>query len=103
MHKGRYRVGFGTSRQQDIDLIRAMDKMSEYGKYPVLLACSRKRTPAAMLGRDTAPDQRDPVSIGMALAGTAFGANMVRVHNVGDTADAIIGYEGVLRGSSWIM
>ncbi|SEV91351.1 Dihydropteroate synthase [Ruminococcaceae bacterium KH2T8] len=96
-------VGFGTSRQQDIDLIRAMDKMSEYGKYPVLLACSRKRTPAAMLGRDTAPDQRDPVSIGMALAGTAFGANMVRVHNVGDTADAIIGYEGVLRGSSWIM
>jgi len=92
-------IGFGTSRQQDIDLIRAMDKLSEYGKYPMLLACSRKRTAAALLERETTPDQRDPVSIGMVLAGSSLGANMVRSHNVGDTCDALAGYEGIIRGN----
>lgn len=91
-------IGFGTSRQQDIDLIRAMDKISGYGKYPMLLACSRKRTAAALLERETTPDQRDPVSIGMVLAGSSLGANMVRSHNVGDTCDALAGYEGIIRG-----
>jgi len=90
-------VGFGTSRAQDIELTRRINELSFDGKYPMLIACSRKRTPSVLLPRETAPDQRDPVSIGMALAGVACGASMVRVHNVKDTFDALCGFDKTIR------
>lgn len=90
-------VGFGTSRAQDIELTRRINELSFGGKYPMLIACSRKRTPSVLLPRETTPDQRDPVSIGMALAGVACGASMVRVHNVRDTFDALCGFDKTIR------
>ena len=90
-------VGFGTSRAQDVELTRRINELSFGGRYPMLIACSRKRTPSVLLPRETAPDQRDPVSIGMALAGVACGASMVRVHNVKDTFDALCGFDKTIR------
>lgn len=90
-------IGFGTSRAQDIALTARISELSYDSRYPVLLACSRKRTPAAVLDRETTADQRDPVSIGMALAGIASGASMIRVHNVKDSADAVRGFEYTLQ------
>ncbi|MBR6484730.1 MAG: dihydropteroate synthase [Clostridiales bacterium] len=89
-------IGFGTSRSQDIELIASLDRLSFGGRFPVLLACSRKRVAADIAGRDTMPEERDDISIGLGLAGVSKGASMLRVHNVRAAKDVLLGYETAL-------
>lgn len=90
-------VGFGTTREEDIELVKGLKRLSLDGKYPVLLAASRKRLAGLLAGRETLPQERDAVSTGIALAGISNGASMIRTHNVRMTVDAISGFEA-LRG-----
>lgn len=82
-------IGFGTTREEDQELIKNLKMISLCGKYPLLLALSRKRIVAELLGRETLPIERDPASIGLGIAGVINGADMLRVHNVKDTVDAL--------------
>lgn len=86
-------IGFGTTREQETELIHNLKRLSFDGRYPVLLALSRKRLAGEILMRPTLPDERDSVSIGLGLAGVFNGAGMLRVHNVKDTVDALRGFD----------
>lgn len=86
-------IGFGTTREQDAELIRNLDQLSFDKKYPVLLAASRKRVVADLMGRECVAADRDSASIGLELAGIKYGANALRVHNVLATIDAVRCYE----------
>lgn len=93
-------IGFGTTRPQDAKLIRELDKLSLDGQYPVLLALSRKRLVAEVMGGENTPAQRDETSLGLGIAGINNGACMLRVHNVGMTAKALKGYDFITRGEN---
>ena len=84
-------VGFGTTRAQDIDLIKSIASLRDTG-YPVLLGLSRKRVIGSILPYETAPDQRDDASAGAALAGILYGADIVRVHDVKKTFEMLKGF-----------
>ncbi|MDD5000692.1 MAG: dihydropteroate synthase, partial [Thiomonas arsenitoxydans] len=55
--------------------------------YPLLVGVSRKSMIGALTGRDVG--ERLPGSLGAVLACVAAGAQIVRVHDVGPTCDAI--------------
>ncbi len=90
-------IGFGTTREEDQLLIRNLRLLSMGDKYPVLLALSRKRVVADLLGRETQADERDAASIGLGIAGVTNGADMLRVHNVKDTVDALKCFDAIFR------
>ncbi len=91
-------VGFGTSRAQDLELIRDMNRLSMSGRYPVLLGASRKRITADVLDYDTVPYERDYVTGGIHLAGVMCGASILRVHNVKAAYEGLKGFESVIGG-----
>lgn len=91
-------IGFGTTRQQDYELINRVGELSIDDQYAVLLALSRKRVVADVMGGTTTPDMRDEASLGLALAGINKGANMVRVHNVNMTVKALKGFDYIAKG-----
>ena len=90
-------VGFDTTREDDIELIKNIDKCSLDKKYPILLGASRKRIAAHLIGRESSPMDRDSISTGIALAGVSNGASVIRTHNVQMTVDALNGYWKLLR------
>lgn len=93
-------IGFGTTRPQDAQLIRELDKLSLDGQYPVLLALSRKRLVAEVMGGESTPLDRDETSLGLGIAGVNNGACMLRVHNVDMTVKALKGYDFIARGEN---
>lgn len=84
-------IGFGTSRDEDICLIRDIRKEDR-----ILLGASRKRIVAALLDRETKAFERANGSVGVALAGVAMGARIVRVHDVAETYDALLTYSKLM-------
>lgn len=85
-------IGFGTTREEDIALIRSMEISNR-----MLLGASRKRIVAALLSRETVAAERIAGSVGIALAGVSLGAKVVRVHDVKETVDALNVYTGILN------
>jgi len=78
--------GFGKTLQHNIDLFKAIPTFVATA-YPVLVGISRK----SMLGQlsDKAVDQRLAGSISAAVLAAQAGAAIVRVHDVGETVDAL--------------
>jgi dihydropteroate synthase len=84
-------IGFGKRQEDNIALIRGLPRLSELG-YPVLLGASRK----SFIGRMLAP-AGDPRPVEDRLAGTLavhlfaslLGADILRVHDVRETRDAL--------------
>ncbi|MCR4689587.1 MAG: dihydropteroate synthase [Saccharofermentans sp.] len=85
-------IGFGTTRLEDLALTASIMQCGFEGKYPVLYGVSRKRIAKVLSGGEGI----DNVSIGLALAGVSSGCAMVRVHNVRDTVQALMGYDAQL-------
>lgn len=85
-------VGFGTTREDDISLMRELDRYDN-----ILLGVSRKRIVDYLLGGDTKPKERTAGSVGLALAGAAKGVKVIRVHDVKETVDALKAYSKVMR------
>ncbi len=90
-------IGFGTTREEDKMLIGNLRLITMGDRYPVLLALSRKRVVADLLGRETVANERDAGSIGLGLSGVINGAGMLRVHNVKDTVDALKCFDAIVR------
>jgi len=86
-------IGFGKTLEQNLELINRLGELKALGK-PILLGTSRKSMIGMVL--DLPPDKRLEGNLAVTAIGIANGADMVRVHDVRETAlvcrmsDAII-------------
>jgi dihydropteroate synthase len=78
--------GFGKTLEHNLTLLSELKKLEELG-VPVLAGLSRKSMLGALTGQDVA--QRLTASVAAALIAVQRGANIVRVHDVGATVDAL--------------
>ena len=79
--------GFGKTVEQNYALLRATRRLRSELGLPVLAGLSRKSRLGAATGRPV--EQRLAGSLGGALAAVAQGAEIVRVHDVAETVDAL--------------
>ncbi|MEQ3669894.1 dihydropteroate synthase [Pseudophaeobacter sp.] len=80
-------IGFGKTQAHNLSLIKGLSLFHGLG-CPVLLGVSRKRF-IGDIGQEPQADKRAPGSIAVALAGVAKGVQMLRVHDVAETAQAL--------------
>lgn len=80
-------IGFGKTLQHNLTLIRGLSLFHGLG-VPVLLGVSRKRF-IGTIGQEPVADRRMPGSVAVALQGAAQGAQMLRVHDVIETRQAL--------------
>jgi dihydropteroate synthase len=80
-------IGFGKTLEHNLALIRRLSLLHGLG-CPVLLGVSRKGFIGRLSG-EQAPDRRVGGSIAAALAGLAQGAQILRVHDVAETLQAV--------------
>ncbi|WP_128515642.1 dihydropteroate synthase [Tabrizicola thermarum] len=80
-------IGFGKTLEHNLSLIRGLSLFHGLG-CPILLGTSRKRF-IGSIGQAPDPQDRAPGSIATALAGIAQGVQIVRVHDVPETRQAL--------------
>ena len=80
-------IGFGKTAAHNLALIRGLSLFHDLG-VPVLLGASRKRF-IGTIGREDVAEARMPGSVAVALAGVAQGAQVLRVHDVAETRQAL--------------
>ncbi|MGB9094505.1 MAG: dihydropteroate synthase [Gallionella sp.] len=78
--------GFGKTLAHNLALLRALNRLAEPG-VALLAGLSRKSMLGALTGQDVA--HRLPASVAAALIAVQHGANIVRVHDVRATVDAL--------------
>jgi dihydropteroate synthase len=78
--------GFGKTRQHNIELLANLRQLAQLGR-PILAGLSRKATLGELTGRDV--DDRVPASVAAAVIAVSRGADIVRVHDVRETVDAL--------------
>jgi len=86
--------GFGKTLAHNLELLASVDELCKLG-YPVLIGLSRKSMFAALLNREL--DERLYGSLAAATIGAGLGANILRVHDVQETADAAKVLDAVRR------
>ncbi len=84
--------GFGKTREHNLQLARQLARLRGLG-CAVLVGVSRKSMLAATSGQ--APRERVAASLGAALACVAGGAQVLRVHDVAATRDAVRTFEAM--------
>ncbi len=84
--------GFGKTREHNLQLARRLARLRGLG-CAVLVGVSRKSMLAATSGQ--APRERVAASLGAALACVAAGAQVLRVHDVAATRDAVRTFEAM--------
>ena len=90
-------IGFGKTVQHNLQLLNGLAMLHGLG-CPVMLGASRKRMIGALSGEAPA-DQRLAGSLALALKGAEQGAQLLRVHDVPDTVQALKVWRG-LRDSA---
>lgn len=78
--------GFGKTLAHNVHLLRELERL-RIGALPIMVGLSRKRMIGALTGRDL--PQRMIGSVAAALLAAERGADIVRVHDVAETADAL--------------
>jgi dihydropteroate synthase len=91
-------IGFGKTVQHNLDLLANLGRFQKLD-VPVLLGVSRKSFIGALSGNEP-PDQRLGGSIAAGLAGIARGAQILRVHDVAETAQAVAVWHAINQGPS---
>ena len=79
-------IGFGTTREEDIALLRSIPELAKRGR--VLVGASRKRIVKKLTGEKLTGKNLGG-SIGIAVWAALRGASVVRVHDVRETVQAI--------------
>lgn len=79
-------IGFGKTPEQSIAVIARLDELRSCG-YPILVGLSRKRFIDSI--SSAPPDQRLGGSIAANLIAVANGADIIRVHDVAQTVQAL--------------
>ena len=89
-------IGFGKTQAHNLALLARIGLFHSLG-VPLLLGASRKRF-IGTIGGAKGGAARAPGSIGVALAGIAQGVQMLRVHDVAETAQAIALWRASVKG-----
>ena len=79
-------IGFGTTREEDLELIRATGELSKKGR--VLVGASRKRIVKKITG-EKVTGKNIGGNLGIAVWCAMHGASVVRVHDVKETYQAL--------------
>lgn len=85
-------LGFGKTLEHNLQLLAAVPQLRDLG-FPILIGGSRKSMIDHLLSRNV--DERMPASIALAAQAAINGANIVRVHDVRETYDAVRMVEAV--------
>nr|WP_174818993.1 dihydropteroate synthase [Ruegeria atlantica] len=80
-------IGFGKTLEHNLTLLQNLSLFHGLG-CPILLGVSRKGL-IGEIGREPRKDARAPGSIAVALAGLSQGVQIVRVHDVAETVQAL--------------
>lgn len=91
-------IGFGKTLEHNLALLARLSLFHALG-VPVLLGASRKRF-IGTIGAEAEAAKRMPGSLAVALAGVAQGMQMIRVHDVAETRQALSLWQAATRGSS---
>jgi dihydropteroate synthase len=86
-------IGFGKSLSDNLALLNGLAMFHGLG-CPVMLGASRKRMIGA-LSNEAAADQRLGGSVALALKGAEAGAQLLRVHDVAETVQALKVWRGL--------
>jgi dihydropteroate synthase len=89
-------LGFGKTVAHNLALVRGLAILHDLG-CPILFGASRKRFIGTIAGIEI-PDQRGPGSIAVALEALRQGAQVLRVHDVAQTRQAVALWEAIVRG-----
>lgn len=89
-------IGFGKTQAHNLALLARLSLFHSLG-VPVLLGASRKKFIGTIGGAES-PRDRAAGSIAVALAGIAQGTQIVRVHDVADTVQAIALWRASVAG-----
>ena len=92
-------IGFGKTLDHNLELIRGVGALRERLGCPIVLGASRKRFIGALTGRDV--DERLGGTIATNVIGCLNGADVLRVHDVAATRDALEVAAVVAGGAEW--
>ncbi len=91
-------IGFGKTLAHNLTLLSRLSLFHDLG-LPVLLGASRKRFIGTLTAEAEAA-RRMPGSLAVALAGVAQGVQLIRVHDVTETRQALSLWQAVTRGEA---
>ncbi len=91
-------IGFGKTLAHNLDLMARVSLFHALG-VPVLVGASRKRFIGTIAGVPE-PADRMPGSVAVALAAVAQGIQILRVHDVGETKQALALWQAAKRGGA---
>ena len=89
-------IGFGKTAEHNLLLMRSVSKMRSELKRPLLIGHSRKRFLSKLLGRPL--EERSAGTIGVSIGLAENGADILRVHDVRATRDALLARNAVAAG-----
>lgn len=89
-------IGFGKTLEHNLALLNRLSLFHDLG-LPVLLGASRKRF-IGTIGAEAEAARRMPGSLAVALWGVAQGVQMIRVHDVAETRQALSLWQAVQGG-----
>jgi dihydropteroate synthase len=95
-------IGFGKTADQNLEVLAALPRLSALG-FPTMLGASRKSTIGRLTGKEAADRAYGTVAT-TALA-IVSGIDVVRVHDVAATRDAVAVTDAIVRGwrpEKWI-
>ncbi len=84
--------GFGKTLEHNLALLKNLQKLERL-TCPILVGLSRKSLLGQLLNREVG--ERLPGSLALAMNAIARGANIVRVHDVAETADVLAVYKAL--------
>ena len=91
-------IGFGKTLQHNLTLLARLSLFHNLG-VPVLLGASRKRF-IGTISAEADAQKRLPGSLAVALAGVAHGMQMIRVHDVAETRQALSLWQAATTGGA---
>jgi dihydropteroate synthase len=86
-------IGFGKTADHNLELMRNLRDLRSLGR-PLLVGHSRKRFLGKILGRPV--DERTSGTIGVSVALSLLGADLIRVHDVAAVRDALTAFRVLL-------
>ena len=90
-------IGFGKTMEHNLTLLAGLSMFHGLG-VQLMLGASRKRFIGALTGEQIA-NRRVAGSVAAALAGVAQGAQLIRVHDVAETRDALTVWQSIVEAS----
>ena len=80
-------IGFDTTREEDIELLRSIPELAKKGR--VVVGASRKRIVKKLVGEKSAVGKNIGGNVAIAVWAAMNGASVVRVHDVKETVQAL--------------